>query len=51
VVVAVAHDEFKTLNLRELRARCRGVAPVIADLKAIYPAPMLRELGFTVFRL
>lgn len=51
VVVAVAHDEFKSLDLRALRARCRGTAPVIADLKAIYSAPALRELGFTVFRL
>ena len=51
VVVAVAHDEFKSLDLRTLRARCRGTAPVIADLKAIYSAPALRELGFTVFRL
>lgn len=51
VVVAVAHDEFKSLDLRELRARCRGDAPVLADLKAIYSASALRELGFTVFRL
>jgi UDP-N-acetyl-D-glucosamine/UDP-N-acetyl-D-galactosamine dehydrogenase len=51
VVIAVAHDEFKSLNLADLRALCRSQEPVLADLKGIHAVAEARKAGFTVFRL
>ena len=52
LIVAVAHDEIKTLSPSRLRSLCRGNGrPVIADLKACYNRLDLEVVGFTVFRL
>jgi UDP-N-acetyl-D-galactosamine dehydrogenase len=51
LVVAVGHDEFRTLDPVALRAMCRGEAPVLADLKALYDRDALSAAGFTIFRL
>lgn len=52
IVISVAHDEYRRLDIRELRDVCAGAdKPVIADLKGIYKKSDLESLGFTVFRL
>jgi UDP-N-acetyl-D-galactosamine dehydrogenase len=51
IVVAVGHNEFKALDLLELRRRCRSNAPVFGDLKSIFSKADLIGLGFTVYRL
>ena len=52
LVVAVAHQEFASMNGAELRALCKPQGqPVIGDLKSIYDRHALAEAGFTVFRL
>lgn len=50
LVVAVNHSEFRSLSLTELRSYCKGLRPVIGDLKAIYDRFALINLGFTIFR-
>ena len=51
LVVAVAHREYRAMTPAQLRALVKGDQPVIADVKALYPAAALAEAGFTVFRL
>jgi UDP-N-acetyl-D-galactosamine dehydrogenase len=51
VVVAVAHDEFKTYSPQALRSLCSSVNPVLADVKGLYDRDLASRNGFTVFRL
>ena len=50
LVVAVGHNEFRSMNPAQLRALCRSDKPVLADLKALYDRHESTETGFTVFR-
>ncbi len=51
LVVAVGHNEYRNAQPAELRALCRGAAPVLADVKSLYDRHAAAALGFTVFRL
>jgi UDP-N-acetyl-D-galactosamine dehydrogenase len=51
LVVAVGHDEFRRLNLWELRQMCKTNQPVLGDLKSLYCRDSAAALGFTVYRL
>lgn len=51
IIVAVGHDEFKSLELTKVRQLCSTEKPVLADLKSIYQKGELKKLGFTIFRL
>ena len=51
LVVAVGHDEFRSLAPEILRGFCKGPAPIFADVKSLYDRALLEAEGFTVFRL
>ena len=51
VIVAVAHNEFKAIKVKEFRKICIGDRPVFADLKSAYSMQKLQSVGFDVFRL
>lgn len=51
LIVAVGHDEFRTLSPVALRALCSREKPVLADVKSLYDRDALKEQGFSVFRL
>ncbi len=51
LIVAVGHNEFRSKSAEELRSYCKGLKPVIADIKSIYDKEMLKKNGFSVFRL
>lgn len=51
LVVAVGHDEYRTLTPADLKPLCFGEKPVLADLKSLYKRSDAVEAGFTVFRL
>jgi UDP-N-acetyl-D-galactosamine dehydrogenase len=51
LIVAVAHDEFRSISEKELRSYCNGSKPVIGDVKSIYNKDELIKEGFSVFRL
>jgi UDP-N-acetyl-D-galactosamine dehydrogenase len=53
IIVAIGHNEFRTMTPQQLRALCRNDIdhPLIGDLKSLYPRELLTELGFNVFRL
>ena len=51
LVVAVGHNEYRSLSPADLRQLCRGSKPVLADVKSLYNRHDLAAAGFTVFRL
>ena len=50
LVVAVGHNEFRSLTPSELRDLCRLDKPVLADVKSLYNRHEVAAAGFTVFR-
>lgn len=50
VVAAVAHAEFKSLDMTELKKYVRGNAPFL-DIKAAFNKDILESAGFNVWRL
>ena len=52
LVVAVGHDEYRSLEPAQLAALCKTEhQPVIADVKSLFDRHALADAGFTVFRL
>ena len=51
LIVAVGHDQFRSLSPIELKSFCNGSKPVIADVKSIYNKNDLLAQGLSVFRL
>lgn len=51
VIVAVAHDEFRSIRIDEFRSLCHESRPVFGDLKSVYDKKSLTNAGFSVFRL
>ena len=51
IVVAVGHNEFRSLTPADLIKLTHAGKPVLADVKAIFERESLVEAGFTVFRL
>jgi UDP-N-acetyl-D-galactosamine dehydrogenase len=50
LVVAVGHNEFRSLTPDQLKTLCRTEKPVLADVKALYNRHEALDAGFTVFR-
>ena len=51
LIVAVGHNQFRSISAKELKGFCNGKKPVIADVKSIYNKEDLLAEGLTVFRL
>lgn len=51
LVVAVGHNEYRSLSPEALKDYCRGQQPILADVKALYDRHEANRAGFTVFRL
>lgn len=51
LVVAVGHDEYRTMEPAELWKLVRGPSPVLADVKSLYDRHAAAAVGFKVFRL
>lgn len=51
LVVAVAHREYRSLSVAQLRALVRGERPVVADVKALFSRDEMAAAGLNVFRL
>jgi UDP-N-acetyl-D-galactosamine dehydrogenase len=50
LVLAVGHNEFRSLRLQDLKAMVRQPRPVLGDIKALYDRHEATAAGFTVFR-
>ena len=51
LVVAVGHNEFRSLSAAELKTYVCSDKPVLADVKGLFDRTTMAEQGFTVFRL
>lgn len=51
VIVAVGHNEFRSLSANELRSYMKCEKPVLADVKSLFDRTEMSDAGFTVFRL
>jgi len=51
LIVAVGHEEFRSMSPQDLKNLCKGPKPILADVKSIYKKEDLLSLGFSVFRL
>ena len=51
LVVAVGHNQFRTLDCKQLKSLCNNSFPVLADLKSLYNKNLAETAGFTLFRL
>lgn len=50
LVVAVGHNEYRSMTPGQLKNLCRTEKPVLADVKALYNRHEALDAGFTVFR-
>ena len=51
LVVAVGHNEYRCMSPLQLRSLCQSQKPILADIKAIYDKQVVKQAGFSVFRL
>jgi len=51
IIVAVGHNEFRSLSANELRNYVKSEKPVLADVKSLFDRTEMSDAGFTVFRL
>lgn len=51
LIVAVGHNEFRTLTAEQLRRLVRTEKPVLSDVKSLFDRDEMVAQGFTVFRL
>ena len=51
LIVAVGHNVYRSMQIKELRKICPGENAVLGDLKSIYDKQKLIDSGFEVFRL
>ncbi len=51
LIVAVGHNEYRSLSPDVLRSFCKSSSPVIADVKSLFNKKDLELQGFEVFRL
>ena len=51
VVVAVAHQDFNNISVKDFKSICKSSNPVFADLKGMYSRQKLESAGFSVMRL
>ncbi len=50
LVVAVGHEQYRHQSPQQLRQLCKGVQPVLGDIKSLYNRHDAAAAGFTVFR-
>ena len=51
LIVAVAHNEYATMDARAIKQLLRGAAPVVADVKSLFDLDQLKQAGITAWRL
>ncbi len=51
LVVAVGHNEYRTMEPKALKAYVRGASPILVDVKSLFDRHAAAAAGFTVFRL
>jgi UDP-N-acetyl-D-galactosamine dehydrogenase len=51
LVVAVGHNEFRSIELERLKTFLRGERPLLVDVKGLFDRELAKKMGLTIFRL
>ena len=51
IVVAVGHNEYRTLELERLKTFLKGDKPLLVDVKSLFDRDLAKKMGLTIFRL
>jgi len=51
LIVAVGHNEYRSMTLDKLKSLIKGDKPLLVDVKALYDRELAKKMGFTIFRL
>ena len=51
VVVAVGHNEFRSIELERLKTFLRVEKPLLVDVKGLFERELAKKMGLTIFRL
>jgi UDP-N-acetyl-D-galactosamine dehydrogenase len=51
LIVAVGHNEYRSMTLDKLKNLIKGDKPLLVDVKALYDRELAKKMGFTIFRL
>ena len=51
LIVAVGHNEYRSMPPKLLKSFCKGEKPLLVDVKSIYKKKDLAKQGFSVYRL
>jgi UDP-N-acetyl-D-galactosamine dehydrogenase len=50
LVVAVGHEQYRSMTPRQLKRLCKSERPVLGDIKSLYSRQDAEDMGFKVFR-
>ena len=51
LIVAVGHNEYRAFELNRLKSFVRGDKPLLVDVKGLFDRELVKQAGFTIFRL
>jgi UDP-N-acetyl-D-glucosamine/UDP-N-acetyl-D-galactosamine dehydrogenase len=51
LVVAVGHNEYRSIELEKLKTFLKGNKPLLVDVKGLFDRELAEQMGLTIFRL
>ena len=51
LIVAVGHNEYRSIDLGKLKTFLKGDKPLLVDDKGLFDRHLAKKMGFTIFRL
>jgi UDP-N-acetyl-D-glucosamine/UDP-N-acetyl-D-galactosamine dehydrogenase len=51
LVVAVGHNEYRSIELEKLKTFLKGDKPLLVDVKGLFDRELAKKMGLTIFRL
>jgi UDP-N-acetyl-D-galactosamine dehydrogenase len=51
LVVAVGHNEYRSIELEKLKTFLKGNKPLLVDVKGLFDRKLVEQMGLTIFRL
>jgi len=51
LVVAVGHNEYRSIELEKLKTFLKGNKPLLVDVKGLFDRKLVEQMGLTMFRL
>jgi len=51
LIVAVGHNQYRSIELEKLKTFLKGDKPLLVDVKGLFNRELAKKLGLTIFRL